>query len=190
MVTTNPAPGKMARPLDPDLNAWDRQPEETEEAYGAFISFRDADTRRVSVKDDGAETTRRKRWSATWQWGVRVREWDRHVALKELDDLVRYRTKMNDRQRSTARLLQSKVAQWAIALNPADLKPAEAAKLLEVSVKMEREAAGAYLAAAAGVDVDDETPQTPKQTLAEVMAIDPSMAAEVAQALAGVIRGR
>lgn len=135
-VGTSPSVGKGARNLDPDLNPWERQPGETKGAYDAFVAFRDSDDRRVGNAVN-------RKWSSHWSWGHRAFEYDKYIARKEVEDAVRYRRKMNDRQRRTAAMAQSKVIEWLSLLDPAKLTASEAARWLEVAVKVERLAGGA-----------------------------------------------
>ena len=141
--------GKLAVTLDPDRHPWDPQPQEPHDAYLAFVAYRDADKRRVNLpalSPDATEEQRRahtsleskrKRWSAVWSWSYRAKEWDRHVSVEELDDLIRYRRTMNQRHRDIARVALSKVASWLVNVNADTLKPAEVARLLEVATRIE-----------------------------------------------------
>lgn len=140
-------PRTQARPLDPDRPIWERQDGETNQAYEAFVKFRDMDKRSTTRIGSAAN-----RWSPMWSWQARVREWDRHLSRLEADELVRYRVSMNERQRAIARVAQNKVVQWLESVDPSKLKPSDAVRWFEVAVRVEREAAGAGMAHA---DVSD-----------------------------------
>lgn len=182
--------GKMARPLNPDIHPWLRQDEETSEAYKAFEAYRDADTRRVTKPDmTEVEKSRYKRWSAQWSWSARARAWDRYVARQDLDDMVRYRRTMNERHRTIARTALSKAAQWLVNLNPDTMRPSDAARLLEVAVRMEREAAGAHLGDE-GMLPEQEEETTGEQTLGGLFNVDPETEAALAAAVNAALQRR
>lgn len=131
-------PGKLARNLDNDHPVWERQPKETDKAWAAFEAYRDSDDRKVTAHGPTAGV-----WSSQWSWGYRAFEYDKFLARKDAEDLVRYRRKMNERQRRAASLAQSKVIQWLMQLDPSTLSASEASRWLEVAVKIERLAGGA-----------------------------------------------
>lgn len=175
--------GKMARPLDPDINPWDRQPDEPEDAHDAFTRYRDTEgTRNLfppgprpddtwDEEQTRAWNARRswlKRQSAVWQWSARALAWDHWVAQQAAEDLVRYRVRMDERHRNIGRAGLQKIAQWMVNLDPDRLKPSEAIRLLEVSARLEREAAGAYLAAEVLVPAPESGE---RRTLSEVLSL-------------------
>lgn len=128
--------------LDPDINPWDRQPRETVKAYEAFCVYRDSEHRNVSrlMAEGGSQQFRT--WSSKWSWAGRALSWDRFLTAKDLEDAMRWRRTMNNRQRKAAALAQSKIIEWLRGLNPVSLTPTEAARWFEVAVKVERLAAG------------------------------------------------
>lgn len=134
---TVPAVGRLAKNLNPDINPWERQPGESAAAHKAFVAFRDSDARKIG--DHGANAYK---WSAEWHWPYRAYQHDLYLARAEAEEMVRYRRRMNERQRSTARLAQSKIIAWLNALDPSKLTAGEASRWLEVAVKIERLAGG------------------------------------------------
>ena len=163
---TTPSVGKGARNLDPDLNPWDRHPGESKAAYDAFLAFRDDDARRVGSKSN-------LNWSGQWSWGFRAFEWDRFLARQDQDELVRYRRRMNDRQRKIASAAQQKVIQWLAAQDVRKWTAGEAARWLEVAVKIERLAGGAEserVAVAAQGRIEDLTPEEVSEALQALTA--------------------
>lgn len=131
---------RTARKLDADLLPWERQPNETQPAHDAFLRYRDMEKR--SIREVGSAALR---WSSEWHWQYRCMEWDRHVQRAEAEEMIRYRIKMNQRQRATARVAQSKVIEWLSNLDTSKMRPSEAARWFEVAVRIEREAAGTEL---------------------------------------------
>lgn len=67
----------------PDREAFDRQPEETDQAWAGFIAYRDLGTDRSvdrAVPLLGKKPSYRRvmeNWSMRWGWRLRVVEWDR-----------------------------------------------------------------------------------------------------------------
>lgn len=165
---TTPSIGKGARNIDPDANPWERQHGESQKAYNAFIAWRDSEDRKLAEHGSTAQ-----KWSSQFSWGYRAFEFDRYLARKDAEDMVRYRRTMNDRQRRAARLAQQKVIQWLVALDPTRLTPGEAAKWLEVAVKIERLAGGGdteRLAISAQGRVEDMSAEEVSESLQALMA--------------------
>src|SRR5262245_17579077 len=136
------AADRRPRPLDPDINPWDRQPRETVMAYEAFCAYRDSEHRNVSRLIAGGMTGHARVWSSRWSWPARALSWDRFLTAKDLEDSIRWRRTMNNRQRKAAALAQSKIITWLQQLEPSMLTPTEAARWFEVAVKVERLASG------------------------------------------------
>ncbi len=82
-------------------NLWDRQPGEGDEAWVAFVIYRDlgADRTLKRVREElGKSDTMVERWSSTHQWVYRSAEWDKHLdqelqkaTIKEKIDYVKLR---------------------------------------------------------------------------------------------------
>jgi hypothetical protein len=137
-VSTAPSVGKKAHPMDPDRPVWERQPNESKKAYDTFLAWRDSDERNVTRHGRTA-----KQWSAEWSWGYRAFEHDLYVQRRVAEELIRYRLDMNDRQRKIAYAAQMKLIEWLRRLDVDRLRPGDAARWLEIAVKIERMAAGA-----------------------------------------------
>jgi hypothetical protein len=134
----------VAARLAPDLLPWERQPDEPEAAWHAFKDFLESEKRRVS--DHGPSA---RNWSSKWLWSTRAHEYDVHMARVDLEEQVRYRRRMMERHRRVGAVAQGKAVEWLNTLTPekiAKWTPADATRLLQVSVQIEREAcAGASL---------------------------------------------
>lgn len=145
---------RKPRALDPDALPWERQPDETQAAYALFETYRDAEVRKVRDLGSAAQD-----WSVIWQWSYRVLEYDRWVAKKTAEEMVRYRVEMDARHRKTAREAQEKIEEWLSKVEVDKLKPSEAARWYELAVRVEREASGANLhepvGAGGGAEVDN-----------------------------------
>lgn len=167
MSNTNAGSARHQRFLDPDVLPWERQAGEPDGAYDGFLVYRGQERR--STRDVGPSAGR---WSSDWLWGVRVLEWDRFVQRQDDELLVRYRLSMNERQRATARFAQQKLIQWLTDLDPARLTPNEAARWFEVSVRVEREAAGAKAGAVDPAPIPEVSDPFDGMTLGEVLGLE------------------
>lgn len=169
-VSTTPSVGKKAKQFDPDRPVWERQPTESAKAYAAFVAWRDTPERKLPNRQA-------QQWSAIWSWGYRAYEFDLYLSRKETEDLIRYRLAMNARQRDIAYVVQQQVIQWLASVDPRTMKPAEAARWLEVAVRIERLAAGAdteratvNVAGRVGVDVRHLSAEETEEALAALQA--------------------
>lgn len=69
---------------DSKRDPWDRQPEESDKAFGAFHVYRDLGSDRTLVQTAAAlgrtpsYTRWLETWSRRWGWPYRCEEWDRH----------------------------------------------------------------------------------------------------------------
>jgi hypothetical protein len=124
--------------LSADLLPWERQPEETDGAYAAFESWLHSEKRQLK---DYPSTARN--WSARYHWVARAHEYDIYISRVDLQEQVRYRRKMNARHRQIASVAQAKLVTWLNGLDPARMSTADAIRLLDVAVKIEREATAA-----------------------------------------------
>ncbi len=80
---------RAARPLDPTIDLWDQQPDESEQAYGAFVRFRNMGrgerTHDRVAEELGKSVQLLGRWNAVWSWRVRVMQWDRAEDMRLVD---------------------------------------------------------------------------------------------------------
>jgi hypothetical protein len=70
------------KPLDPDIDPWERQPGEGSKPFNAFTIYRDLGSSR-SVRKVGIKIGNTKvmtgRWCAKWSWVERVRAYETHL---------------------------------------------------------------------------------------------------------------
>jgi hypothetical protein len=152
--------------LSGDLLPWERQPDETDAAYQAFKDFLDSDKRRVGEHGPSAGN-----WSMRYHWSQRAHEYDIYMARVDLEEQTRYRRRMNARHRQIGSVAQSKVVMWLNGLTEeaiSRMSPADATRLLDVAVRIER---AATPAAVGDVDLPDPYSEPPgtrfEQRLAE-----------------------
>jgi len=178
VVNTAPEAGVHARPLDPDLNPWERQPGESVRAFRAFKSYRDSDDRKVT--DHGGQSA--ARWSGQWSWGYRAYEFDRYMDRLDVEAMARYRRAMSERHRALARSGLGKMVQWLQTVDGSRLSPSEAVRLFETAVRVERLASGAQ--APPGLPEESrEGPEPPEPSLADLLDLSPEQEAALARQL-------
>jgi hypothetical protein len=124
---------------------WDRQSHEPQQAYAAFRLFLEAGRRRRVTKV--AETCEKSeslvyRWSSRWSWLIRADAWDRHLDAEYELEMREARREMARRHVKIARAAIAKAAQALLSLDVAELKPADAIRVLDVATRIEREALG------------------------------------------------
>lgn len=191
-----PTIGGHVHALDPDSHPWERQPTEGDIAYRMFVYYRDAEKRVLSMfgsddaKTKGFSEPSARKCSKEWSWSHRCWAYDRYLGAQETEELVRYRRGMNDRHRRAARLAQGKVASWLIGLDPTTLRPAEAAKLLQIAVDVERKASGADTANDTIRPDTGDTGTAAPTTVADLLGIDPTLEADMAEALHRALTSR
>lgn len=155
------------------MPVWERQPEETDQAYAAFQSYLWSLERKVA--DHGASAYA---WSSDWQWGFRAYEWDKDQIQVDLQDQVRFRRQMFDRQRRMARAAQALVEGWFEQTDPSKWTPKDAARFWDLAVRIERTANGGVVSA-------DGVPGSPplEEKLHEIFQLPPEMEAQLARLL-------
>lgn len=92
---------------------WERQENESPQAYEAFVTYRDLGVGRtftaVAEKLQKSFTLIR-RWKDNWDWENRVAAWDRDVADKALKQVAEDYAKMLELQIGLGKLMQAKGA--------------------------------------------------------------------------------
>lgn len=140
-----------------DALPWEVQPSETERAYNAFCVYRDLGPRRTLVKTariyydlgenadvPGTSPKLRqiKTWSATYGWVGRAHAWDIHVDEEARLDQIEAVKEMRKRHAAVANMTLGKAAERLRTAPTETLSIADAARLLDLAVKVERMARG------------------------------------------------
>lgn len=91
--------------VDPmDLDPWERQPNESENAWVAFQAYRDLDPPR-SLKRAGAVIGKGSRYceslSSTWKWQKRVQAYERYLDAQRRKEFAEANKAVEVRQRAT-----------------------------------------------------------------------------------------
>ncbi len=123
-----------------NLLSWERQPNESAQAYEAFYLYLQM----------GGERTLRKveqqlnkshaligRWSSMWEWPKRVRDYENDLRRQEFEEKKLAIKKMQDRQIQTAMLLQKKAVKALDSLKYLSAK--DIARFLSLGTKLEKE---------------------------------------------------
>jgi hypothetical protein len=130
---------------DGDVLPWERQPGESARAFEAFTLYRDAGperSQRAVARRLGKSGALIGRWSSAHRWVLRADAWDTEQDRQWRAQMTARRRRAVDRHVRTAELAQSKVAQRLIDLDPAELTVTELTRLLDVTVRIERDALG------------------------------------------------
>lgn len=130
------------------VKPWERQPGESTRAFAAFVTYRDAGDSRsytgVAQKLNKSRTLV-ARWGTRWQWQNRLSAWERNL---EYERQVAHRKaiiEMHERHVAIAQLSQQKILGKLRSMGEQeinDLSVGDLAKLLAISVAVERSALG------------------------------------------------
>lgn len=88
---------------------WERQPKESEQAWEAFLSYRDMEPpRTVHAVCEKLSKSRQliTRWKSAWFWEDRVRAYDNELQKEALAKAIKERQKMNERHVTIGMRLQ------------------------------------------------------------------------------------
>jgi len=132
---------------------WDRQPRETSRAYELFCGYRDLGTerslRKLKQGTNGAPNVNRlKRLSTRWNWVERCERYDDYLEQQDRLQQEKERREMRKRHAKIAVLGQNIVVREMESLiakgqsGGSQLTPSDVARLMDVTVKVERLARG------------------------------------------------
>lgn len=147
------APSKFAlhNLPDPDRLLYDRQPEETDKAWFAFVAYRGLGPERSLGKvvdklgKEPKYLSQIEKWSALWSWRERAAEWDREVDKQsrraQLAAAVRVSNEMAAVAESMWKLAARDLVKWHQKLEAASdvlLSPSDLQKLVDTGMKLHR----------------------------------------------------
>jgi chromatin segregation and condensation protein Rec8/ScpA/Scc1 (kleisin family) len=138
---------------DEEQHEWDRQPGESSKAFRHLCLYRDAGQGRSLRKlAADAKTTSKLRqlqhWSSRWKWVERCRKYDDHLEYQDRLRHEKEREQMHERHAKIAVLGQNIVVREMESLlaeaqnSGSQMTPSDVARLLDVTVKVERLARG------------------------------------------------
>lgn len=163
-----------------DIHPWERQePNESELMYSRFLVFRDLgpETDRLRQTLEVLNTTGDRLgyqsirdYSSAFRWSGRAAAWDRYRAQADRARMIKLRREAIDDQRKTARALRLQALSALQAMNAEDLSPADVARFVELSFKIEKSIFDEFVGtstvdanAAETADVSDIAAWTPEQ---------------------------
>ena len=127
-----------------DRPAWDRQPREPAADHAKFLRYLAAADRALHVvaAELGMRYGSVRNLAAKWEWTIRAASWDADQARAAALKLAALREQMATDQAAVARTMLGKAAAAVLALNPESLSPTEAARWVDIAVKVQRAALG------------------------------------------------
>lgn len=135
-----------------NVEAWERQPGEPGKAYAKFTIYRDLGSARSIPKalaKMGKPSANPGYWqtiAARWNWTARCESYDAHVDAEVRKANLQEIVEMNKRQAAIAANVQARLIQTLQSIRWDQVSAIEAARLLDVAVKVERLARGAETA--------------------------------------------
>lgn len=129
-----------------DLLPWERQPTESTKAFEAFARYRDMDAGERSLRKVAEALAKSgaliSRWSAEHRWVDRVTAYDADVDRRWRASLIARRRRATDRHLGIAVAAQQKIAARIVGMDAEKLTVTELTRLLDVAVRIERDALG------------------------------------------------
>ena len=136
-----------------EKRAWERQPGESSKAYRHFCLYRDmgaSRSLRKLAKDGkcGAEVRQLERWSTRWRWVERCQKYEDYLDYRNQMQQEKERQEMRNRHAKMGMLAQSvavrklEKAVDRIEQDEERVRPGEAARILDIGIKVERQARG------------------------------------------------
>jgi hypothetical protein len=135
--------GSMSRR---NLSEWDKQNGESEKAFEAFVTYRDAGAARslaLAGRTLGKSTVMMEVWSSRWHWVARVAAFDAELGRRNAVAAMKASEDMIERHARMAVLFSNKVLERMQTLVLADLSAADLARWFDLAVRVERLSRGA-----------------------------------------------
>lgn len=122
-------------------SAWDRQQGESPQAYEAFATYRDMGAER-SIRAVTQKLLKSytiiARWSRTWNWVERAREWDNELARRAKAEAVKKVKDMTGRHINIAMQLQKKALEALSSLDVEEMSPKDIKEFIKAATELER----------------------------------------------------
>lgn len=126
---------------DEQLFPWEQQPGESAKAFEAFETYRDMGPERSVrkvVQKLNKSLTLIARWSGTYNWTYRARDYDRDLDRQAHEQAVHNVQQMNDRHIQIAMQLQEKASAALENLAAANLTPRMILDFITKATELER----------------------------------------------------
>ncbi len=154
MVSTNGSSSLL--PMLGDYTPpWEKMPNETAKAYGAFIAYRNLPAHERSLKravgvlfgdENFVKTSSKLRqfqtWSAQYSWVSRAAAWDEDIDRRAREDQVKAVKEMRTRQVKLAQAMQQKAIERLRSMEAAELDADQVLAYIMSSSKLEAQALG------------------------------------------------
>lgn len=120
------------------MNEWERQPDESTQAYEAFTIYREERSiTKVAQRLDKSRTIIGQ-WSSEWSWVERCRQYDNALQAVDFEERRAQIKAMQEKHRDTANELQTKAMEAIRKLDMEDLSPKVLLEYLKLGVELER----------------------------------------------------
>ncbi len=136
---------------DVERQPWDQIQDETVHSYTAFMVYRDLGQARSLRKaaeifyemnepcpPDSPKLRQMKEWSTSRNWQMRVNAWDLTIEREESSERLQQAKDMKRRHAAVASVALSKAAERLRGLNPDNMTPSDAVRMMDMAVKVER----------------------------------------------------
>lgn len=133
----------MSVDLDDARHPWDRRAGESARAYATFRRYRDLgplrDHEQLIDDEHGITIGMIRGWAKKQDWADRAKAWDDTV--HRLEDMRRLESirQMHDRHQRAGRLAMARALAALQDVQPEDIPPYAAARLLELGARLERD---------------------------------------------------
>lgn len=145
---------------------WERMPKEPSRAHEAFRTFRDLGpgVRSMAALAKAAKVSEvhARRWATAWNWWERAIAWDDECRRTEDSSRLASIAEMAETFRKAGEKALNIAIDALDKMDPAEIPPAAAVRLLEFGVKMQRSSAA---------DAEAESTEDPWEQIAR--ALDP-----------------
>ena len=140
---------KVVEHRTPPEYPWERQLEETDKAFAAFVEYRDMPPGHRALEKlaqkHGTLRVNFERWSVAWDWRARVAEYDiwrdrqgREAALQEIKEMNKRHVNMAMSFQGAAALALQKIIKAEQQNTTSTLRPNEVAALADLGARLER----------------------------------------------------
>lgn len=122
-------------------SVWDRQKSESQQAYEAFVTYRDLGAERSTSKVArrlSKSTTLMNRWSSAHGWVERARQYDNYLDGEARREAVKKVREMTSRQIKIALKLQKKATKALAALDITAMSPKDIKEFIKTATELER----------------------------------------------------
>lgn len=122
-------------------SVWERQKTESQQAYEAFVCYRDLGVERSTAKvaqQLGKSKTLIHRWSSAHEWVERARRYDNYLDGEARREAVKRVKEMTGRQIKIALQLQQKAVEALTLLDLEDMSPKDIREFIKTATELER----------------------------------------------------